>query len=549
MLPTMTRELAMARNAGALRHPYQMPSASASGAALAAARRLATARGRSFRLELDNLLEALAHPAATGGLDSSLLLDAEEAVGGHFASESSAVLAHEIVWGEDDQAFADWAIRARERWAQAALGFAKMELAAFGAGSPVLPRLLASAMASLGEAIKWRAIAGRGARDLQALHEAYRMAEAASVAQAPATVTVDGGPFEATPEALYLRALLFEALCIGALSRPEMEIADGWLLLWCKDFRVLAEPTAGHCPVAIGIHGSGGLEPCGRTPGAATRYVGGLEGLRGHIDGIRSAFHAGRLVSGTRFAASLPVEHHVSALGRLEELLAFWANPAAAREKRARSADGNGIPLLVGLGEILARGFGPAVDDAAAPDPGAPAQLDARGSTRGDRSQSYGLVLEPLGKRCTVIDRSARGMGVSIPRSGDVEVSTGDLLGVREGDRIRVGRVVRAFADPATGRVRIGIRVLVDDPARVALFADTPGMPRALARVDALFVPGGDPGGQLDALLVSRATFEARGSFEMTLGPYTYTIRFSRDQVSGRGWVAARFEVLDARAC
>jgi hypothetical protein len=72
-------------------------------------------------------------------------------------------------------------------------------------------------------------------------------------------------------------------------------------------------------------------------------------------------------------------------------------------------------------------------------------------------------------------------------------------------------------------------------------------MPRALARVDALFVPGGDPGGQLDALLVSRATFEAKGSFEMTLGPYTYTIRFSRDQVSGRGWVAARFEVLDAR--
>jgi hypothetical protein len=548
MLSIMTRDLTMSRNAGVTRHPPHLLSTSASGAAVAAARRLATARGRSFRNELDNLLDALGHPEAKGGLDSSLLLDAEAMVGGHFATESSAVLAHEIVWGDEDQTFADWAIRARERWAEAAMGFAKIELAAFGAGSPVLPRLLASAMASLGEAIKWRAIAGRGARDLQALHEAYRMAETAGVARAPAAVTVDGRPFEATPEALYLRALLFEALCIGALSRPEMEIADGWLLMWCEDFRVVADPPAGHCPVAIGIHGSGGLEPCGRSPGAATRYVGGLEGLRGRIDGIRSAFHAGRLVSGTRFAASLPVEHHVSALGRLEELLAFWANPAAAREKRARSADGAGVPLLVGLGEILARGFGPRVDDASVPDPDAPAQPAARDSARTDRSESYGMVLEPLGKRCTVIDRSERGLGISIPRSGDIDVSTGDLLGVREGDRIRVGRVVRVFADPATNRARIGIRVLVDDPARVTLFADTPGTPRSLAKVDALFVPGGDPEGQLDAFLVSRATFEARGSFEMTLGSYTYTIRFSRDQVSGRGWVAARFEVLDARA-
>ena len=547
MLSTTTRDLATARNAGVMRYPTHLPSTSASGAAMTAARRLATAHGRSFRNELDNLLDALGHADARGSLDSSLLLDAEAAVGGHFATESSAVLAHEIVWGDEDQAFADWAIRARERWADAAMGFAKIELAAFGAENPVLTRLLASAMASLGEALKWSAIAGRGARDLQALHEAYRMAEAAGVARAPATVTVDGRPFEATPEALYLRALLFEALCIGPLSRPEMEIADGWLLLWCRDFRLLAEPPAGHCPVAIGIHGSGGLEPCGRSPGASTRYVGGLEGLRGRIDGIRSAFHAGRLVSGTRFAASLPVEHHVSALGRLEELLAFWANPAAAREKRARAADGAGVPLLVGLGEILARGFGPAVDDASVPDPGTPTQPVARGSTRSDRSESYGMVMEPLGKRCKVIDRSARGMGISIPRSGDIDVSTGDLLGVREGDRIRVGRVVRVFADPATNRVRIGMRALADDPARVALFADKPGMSRALAKVDALFVPGGDPGGQLDALLVSRATFETRGSFEMTLGHYTYTIRFSRDQVSGRGWVAARFEVLDAR--
>ena len=479
-----------------------------------------------------------------GQLDSSVLLDAEAPVAEFFARESSAVLAHEIVWDAEDQAFADWCIRTRARWAAIALGFAKLELAAFGAASPLAPRLVTLALASLGDAIKWRAIAGRSARDLQLLHDAYRTAEAAGIARTSARVVIDGETANATPEALYIRALLFDALCAGALSRQEMVIADGWLLLWSAQFKVLAEAPDGKCPIAIGTTGTGGLEPCGHVAGPSTRFLGGLAGLRERIGEVRAGLHEGRLVSGSRFARALAIEHHVSALGRLEELLFHWGNPAGKREKRSAAAGAATVPLYLGLFEILGPGFGPVIDSTPASEANAPAAHAPARSERADRHTDYGIVLEPVGLRATVIDRSERGIGISVARSENGVPSMGDLVGVRESGVLRVGRVVRQFADPATDRIRVGIRVLIDDPEPIVLVSTAPGTPKALAKVAALFVPGADPEGHLDALLVSSATFQASGPYEMTLGPATYTLRLTRDQVSGRGWVAARFEVL-----
>ena len=544
----MTVQATTPRETDAWRRSTQALAAASTGLVRAAPRRLAAARGLNFQRELDVLLDALGHPQTRGNHDSSVLLNCEGLVGNFFAKESSAVLSYEIVWGDEDQAFADWAIRARARWAEIALGFAKLEIAAFGAASPLAPRLVAMAMASLGDAIKWRAIAGRSARDLQALHETYRTAESAGIARTQARIVLDGEPATITPEALYIRALLFDALCAGALSRREMVIADGWLLLWSPGFTVHAEPPGEKCPIAIGINRAGGLEPCWRTAGAATRYLGGLAGLRDRIGEIRAAFHEGRIVAGSRAAAALAVEHHVSALARLEELLAYWASPVATREKRSRSAESATAPLFVGLGEILARGFGQVVDSTPARDANTPTGHASHDSDRADRHTTYGMVLEPLGLRAAIVDRSERGLGISVPRREYVIASMGDLVGLRDGEVLRVGRVVRRFAEPATKRVRIGLRLLANDPARVVLVATAPGAPRALAEVVALCVPGADPEGHFDALLVSRATFQAIGPYEMTLGPTTYTIRFCRDQESGRGWVAARFEVLGARA-
>lgn len=543
----MTMNANMNREVEARRHASRAVPASPVELVRAAARRLASAHGKDFRRELDAFLQALARPETRGELDSSVLLDAEAPVADFFARESSAVLAHDIVWDAEDQAFADWCIRTRARWAEIALGFAKLELAAFGAASLRAPRLVTLALASLGDAIKWRAIAGRSARDLQSLHDAYRTAEAAGIARTSARVLIDGERANATPEALYIRALLFDALCAGALSRQEMVIADGWLLLWSAQFTVLAEAPGAGCPIAIGTSGTGGLEPCGRVAGASTRFLGGLAGLRDRIGAVRAGLHEGRLVAGSRFARALAIEHHVSALGRLEELLFHWGNPAGKREKRSAAAETANVPMYLGLGEILGPGFGPAIDTTPASGANAPAAHAPVRSERADGRTTYGIVLEPVGLRATIIDRSERGIGISVLRSENGVPSMGDLVGVREAEVLRVGRVVRQFADPATERIRIGIRVVIDDPERIVLVSTVPGVPRALAEVAALFVPGADPEGQLDALLVSRATFQASGPYEMTLGTTTYTIRFSRDQVSGRGWVAARFEVLGSR--
>ena len=512
-----------------------------------AARRLASARGLEFRREFDTLIATLANPEARGTLDASVLLEAEGPIDDYFSKEAATVLTNEIAWSDGDQEFADWAIRARERWASNLAEFARLEIAAMGPGSPPAVRLAAMALAGQGEAIKWRAIAGRRARDLHALHETYRIVETAGIARNAVRVRLQGQTSATTPEALYVRALLFDALCAGALSRREMIIVDDWLLQWSGDFRVTAEPPAEKCPVAIGVHGAGGLEPCARTAGAATRYVAGLPRLRERIGETRAAFHEGRIVARTRHAADLPVEHHVSALARLDELLGYWANPEAAREKRSPLEGQPVADLFIGLGEIVARAFGPYVEQPREGEDAGRTTAAAEDSARADRHSTYGMVLEPIGRRATVVDRSAHGLGLSVTRLEGGHPLMGDVVAIRMGTTLKVGRVVRRYADPATDRLRIGVRILIDMPARVKLVAAVSGGSRTTAETTALFVPGQDPQGRFDALLVSRATFQATGPFEMTLGATTYTIRFVRDQVSGRGWVAARFEVLGAK--
>lgn len=512
-----------------------------------AARRLAKARGREFRRELDLLVEALARPEARHSVDASVLLETEAPIDDHFTCQAATVLANEIAWSVEDQEFADWAIRARERWSLALVEFARLEIAALGPGSPLAARLVAMAMAGLGEAVKWRAIAGRRARDLYALHEAYRIAESAGIAREPAFVLLQGRSMAATVESLYVRALLFDALCAGALSRREMIVVDDWLVQWSGDFRVTADPPAGGCPVAIGVHGAGGLEPCGRESGPATRFVAGLARLRERIGEARASFHEGLVPARSAQAADLPVEHHVSALARLEELLAYWANPAAARERRSALEGEPGADLFVGLGEIVGRAFGRRATDGGGPGDATPAAGAPARSARAERQETFGMIVERLGRMAAIVDRSAHGVGLAIAQGDGGGPVIGDLVGIRLADGLKVGRVVRRFADPASDRLRLGVRILVDRPARVALRAAGAGMSRTQADVTALFVPGTDRDGRVDALLVPSATFRAAGPFEMSVGATAYTIRLVRDQVSGRGWVAARFEVLAAK--
>ena len=232
---------------------------------------------------------------------------------------------------------------------------------------------------------------------------------------------------------------------------------------------------------------------------------------------------------------------------RLDELLVYWANPAAAREKRSPFEGQPVADLFIGLGEIVAQAFGPCVAQPHEGEATGRATDAAEHSGRDDRHSTYGMVLEPIGRRATVVDRSAHGLGLSVPRLEGEHPEMGDVVAIRTCTALKVGRVVRRFADPASDLLRVGVRILIEMPARVKLVAAVPGASRALSESTALFVPGQDPQGRFDALLVSRATFQATGPFEMTLDATVYTIRFVRDQVSGRGWVAARFEVLGAK--
>lgn len=473
-------------------------------------RRMATGRGRQFQIDSERLLDVLGRPDRGGFHDSALMLKAASHFGAHFSAAACSVLTHEMAWSGEEQEFAEWSAWIHERWGAVSAAYARLEITGEDRQDAVISRLLASAFAHHGDAVKWRAIATLPPRGFAHLHELFRTAEGESLAGREAEIVFDGVAIRATPESLYIRALLFDALCPGAFSRQEMEVADSWFLPWSRKLAVSDRPARDEAPVAIDS-GGGGLVPDAGPAVVGRRYLAGMRGLREQAMDARTALHTGHLFPGTGCAAKLRIEHHVSALERLDDALGDWAGDGLRREARRKVADGGDRPGYVGIEEILGAGT------------------------------------TASGRRFVVTDVSVSGMGLSVPRSGDDSPVLGDVVGVQHDGALFVGRVVRRVVDPAADRLRVGVRLLARNPVPIQLAALGPRIPSAVRRVTGLFLPGEDSCGRHDAVLLPRAAFLARGPYEISLGGRSYSLRFNRDRVSGRGWSAARFEVMSAR--
>jgi hypothetical protein len=98
--------------------------------------------------------------------------------------------------------------------------------------------------------------------------------------------------------------------------------------------------------------------------------------------------------------------------------------------------------------------------------------------------------------------------------------------------------VVRKLANRARGEMLIGLEVLSYRPIPVYLTASAGGDASMGA-----FLPGADPGGKLDSILMHARDFTAGGTFTIEVGGARYNVRMNRIIRKGADWIKARFEI------
>ena len=98
--------------------------------------------------------------------------------------------------------------------------------------------------------------------------------------------------------------------------------------------------------------------------------------------------------------------------------------------------------------------------------------------------------------------------------------------------------VVRKLANRVRGEMLIGLEVLSYRPIPVYLSA-TGGAEAAMA----LFLPGQDANGKLDALLLQTHDFIAGSAFAIEIAEARYNVRMNRIIRKGADWIKARFEI------
>ena len=148
-------------------------------------------------------------------------------------------------------------------------------------------------------------------------------------------------------------------------------------------------------------------------------------------------------------------------------------------------------------------------------------------------------------ERWRVHDVSANGYGLLAERQAAERAILNGLVGLRNQDTGGwiVGTVVRKLPDRSRGETLLGIEVLSHKPIPVELAAEG-----SAATVAALFLPGRDANGKLDALLVRAGDFDSTNAWILRAASAEYRVRMNRIIRKGADWIKARFEIVAKKA-
>lgn len=401
--------------------------------------------------------------------------------------------------------------------------------------------------------VKWGGLLGEPGRGTpwKQLHALYALAEAEGYARSPVQLHASEPGFRPTVESLYLRALLFELLNTGTLSRMQMEIVDGWLAAWCGEYALEKSARAGRHFLAIDLASESGMQPIARrAPGANPRFL-RADAIGSQIGAMQAELRHGRLHAECGAGAVFPIEEHAALLGVLEKVQRSIIAGGESRLGPRTPFEDREVDVAIGIERVMRKlreapaAARPAEDFAAAVSgmqmiemsPGGLAVLDAEPQLAAAAVETP--AADPDLERWRVQDLSARGYGLLVDRATAEGTLLNGIVALRnhETGGWIVGSVVRKQPSRGRGEVLIGVEVLGFRPIAVELAPDGP------SDVPAIFLPGSDAEGRGDSLLLPLSDFRAGSRFSLRVQGERYDLRLNRITGKGADWVSARFEI------
>jgi len=386
----------------------------------------------------------------------------------------------------------------------------------------------ALAIALSGHATKWCKFSGTrpDAATREWLHQIFRTAQSFGVDSTVLGIRIEDRSFDATVEALYVRALLLDRFSAGNLSARRLEILDNWLVAWMGALWLTREP--GLREPTLGIDTTApqrGLTP--HLPGDGAQLFLSLRPLQRQLDRTIREFHHGAIFPGWGIGITVPMEEHVAVIDFLEREFTLIETVNASpqrnqRGKRLAIAANSIVGVYFGFDEICKMAF----------DPDRLHTIAGGGAEIGIRNAVHLLDISEGGLGLEMVDEDAR------------RVNVNDLVAVRleKGRTCVVGVVVRKSTLQRPSAMLIGIKVL----SRTPYYSKMERVDEANTWQPAqgILIAGAANNGFADSIIVSDKTYVANSLMAVTLGARTFEMQLRRVRQQGPGWRMAAYDAV-----
>ena len=379
------------------------------------------------------------------------------------------------------------------------------------------------------------------------MHALYALGEADGYAQVPFVLHPLQPSFKPSVQSLYLRTLILDMLNTGNLTKIQLEIADGWFSSWCGDYALDTIYSSRSHLFYVDLASDSGMHLMRKdSHGDSMRYV-RAEGLKVQIEEVQAGLRHGKLYAGYGAGAIFPVEEHVALLAIIEKLYhSILAGSENRIEERTHFEDRE-IDVVPGADAVFGRiRAGPSKPTAAVhgAEAGETIEISPAGlSLTPIAASPSAAASDPGVQSWRVFDMSSKGYGLLVDRAAAEEVLLNGLIAMRnqETGGWIVGNVVRKLSNRVRGEILAGVEVLSYHPIRVELKPADAGL-----AIEALYLPGLDSNGKLDAILMRVSDFSSDRSFVLFAKGARFRIRLNRIIKKGADWLKARFEIDEA---
>jgi len=412
-------------------------------------------------------------------------------------------------------------------------------------------RLVGLALDAIHGLMKWGYFLGEPARGApwRQLHALYGLADADGSARTAFVLHPAQPGFKPTVQSLYLRTLVLDLLNAGNLSRPQIEIADGWFSSWCQEYSLESEYVPGRHHFYVDLASAAGMRLMrGETTGETARYL-RADLIKAQIDEVQDGLRHGRLFAGYGAGALFPVEEHAALLATIEKLHQSVLSGNEARVEERTHFEDREVDVVCGSERVMR------MVREEAPSARAGSAVTTTELTQTIEITPAGLSLvsaqpapaaapvfenHPEVERWRVHDLSSRGYGLIVDHAAAETVRLNGLIALlnHESGGWIIGSVVRKRPSRVRGEVLAGVEVLSYRPIPVDL-APLDGS----EALQALYLPGADKSGKHDSLLVRGSQFDAGGTFSIRSGEGDFRVRLNRIIRKGADWINARFEI------